>query len=71
VAPEVAGDLIAFAFRQNGIFAELKSAGGNELSKAGLMLFTSLIKAAVGKEIRDDKKNRDGAVQPDDFQGVR
>src|ERR1700730_15802137 len=30
-------DSIAFAFRQDGIFAELKSAVGNELSKAGLM----------------------------------
>ena len=39
---ELAGDSIAFAFRQNGIFAELKSAVGNELSKAGLMLFTQL-----------------------------
>jgi hypothetical protein len=36
------GDSIAFAFRQDGIFAELKSAVGNELSKAGLMLFTQL-----------------------------
>jgi len=42
VAPEVTEDSIAFAFRQNGIFAELKSAVGNELSKAGLMLFTQL-----------------------------
>src|SRR5690348_9216041 len=33
---------IAFAFRQDGIFAELKSAVGNELSKAGLMLFAQL-----------------------------
>ena len=33
---------IAFASRQDGIFAELKSAVGNELSKAGLMLFTQL-----------------------------
>ena len=38
----VAGDSIAFAFRQDGIFAELKSAVGNELSKVGLMLFTQL-----------------------------
>jgi hypothetical protein len=30
-----------------------------------------LIKAAVRKEIRDDKKNRDRAVQSDDFQGVQ
>jgi hypothetical protein len=48
VAPEVAGDLIAFAFRQNGIFAELKSAGGNEVSKAGLMLFTQLDQGGCG-----------------------
>jgi len=36
------GDSIAFAFRQDGIFTELKSAVGNELSKAGLMLFRQL-----------------------------
>jgi hypothetical protein len=42
VAPEVAGDPITFAFRKDGIFAELKSAVGNELSKAGLMLFMQL-----------------------------
>ena len=66
------GDSIAFAFRQDGIFAELKSAVGNELSKAGLILFTQLDQGgAVCKEIRDDKKNRDTAVQSDDFQGVR
>jgi len=27
--------------------------------------------AAAYKEIRDDKKNRDTAVQSDDFQGVQ
>jgi len=42
VAPEVAGDPITSALRQDGIFAELKSAVGNELSKAGLMLFMQL-----------------------------
>jgi hypothetical protein len=40
--PDVAGDSIAFAFHQDGIFAELKSTVGNELSKAGLVLFTEL-----------------------------
>jgi hypothetical protein len=61
----------AFTFRQDGIFAELKSTVGNELSKAGLnAVYAGLIKAAVRKESRDDKKNRDGTVQPDDFQAV-
>ena len=43
----VAGDSIAFAFRQDSIFAELKSPVGNELSKVGLMPFTQLDQAAV------------------------
>src|SRR5260370_387548 len=38
---------IAFAFRQDGIFAELKSTVENDLSKAGLMLFMQLDQGAV------------------------
>jgi hypothetical protein len=41
------GRLDRFAFRQDGIFAELKSAVENELSKAGLMLFTQLGRLCV------------------------
>jgi hypothetical protein len=41
-----AGDSIAFAFRQDGIFAELKSTVGNELSKAGLVPFVRLHQGA-------------------------
>jgi hypothetical protein len=48
----------AFAFGQEGAFAELTSAAEKGLSKAGY------------KEGRDDKKNRDGAVQYDHFQAV-
>jgi len=39
---DVAGDSIAFGFRQDGIFAELKDAVGNALSKEELMLFMQL-----------------------------
>ena len=47
MAPEVAGDPITFAFRQDGIFAELKSAVEKGLSEAGLMLFMQLDQGAV------------------------
>jgi hypothetical protein len=33
------GDSIVFAFLHGGVFAELKSAVGNELSTSGPMLF--------------------------------
>ena len=57
--------------REARSFAELKSAVGNELSNAGLMVFPQLDQGAVvRKEIRDGKKNRDGAVQSDHFQAV-
>src|SRR5580698_7673657 len=53
------GRLVAFGFRQDGIFAGLKREVGNELSKQDECCLRSLIKAAVRKEIRDDKKPRD------------
>src|SRR5258707_13290693 len=47
------------AFGQDGVFAELKSAVENSLSKAGLMLFIQPDQGAVvRKDLRDDKKNR-------------
>jgi hypothetical protein len=61
----------AFAFGQDGVFAELTSAVEKGLSKTGLMLFMQLDQGAVArKEVRDDKKNRDRAVQFDHFQAV-
>jgi len=58
-------------FGKDGVFAELKSAVEKGLSKAGLVLFMQLDHGAVvRKEVRDDKKNRDGAVQCDHFQAV-
>jgi hypothetical protein len=42
------GDSIGFAFRQDGIFAELKSTVGNELSKAGLLPFMRLDQGGCG-----------------------
>jgi hypothetical protein len=48
----------AFAFSQDGVLADLKSAVEKGLSKAGLMLFMQLDHGAIGREeIRDDKKN--------------
>ena len=38
----LADDWSAFAVSRDGVFTDLKSAVGNELSKAGLMLFTQL-----------------------------
>ncbi len=69
--PAVSDDWSAYAFGQDGVFAELKSAVENSLSKAGLMLFIQPDQGAVvRKEIRDDKKNRDRAVQSDDFEAI-
>jgi uncharacterized protein (DUF302 family) len=45
--PVVSGDWSAFAFGQDGVFAELKSAAEKGLSKAGLMLFMQLDQGAV------------------------
>ena len=39
---ETLDEFLGVPSSQDGIFAELKSAVGNELSKAGLMLFTQL-----------------------------
>ena len=69
--PAVSADWGAFAFGQDGVFAELTSAVEKGPSKAGLILFMQVDRGAVvRKEIRDDKKNRDGAVQSDHFQAV-
>jgi len=46
-APAVSGDWSAFAFGQDGVFIELKSAAEKGLSKAGLMLFMQLDQGAV------------------------
>jgi hypothetical protein len=57
---------------QHSVFAELKSAAEKGLSKTGLMLFMQLDqRAVVRKEARDDKNNRNGAIQPDHFQVVQ
>ena len=68
VVPAVSDDRSAFG--QDGVFAELKSAveKGPEQSRT---LFIQLDQGAVvRKEVRDDKKNRDGGVQSDHFQAV-
>src|SRR5208282_582047 len=75
------GDLRPFQpFRTTGaaspsasttLFAALKSAVEKRLSKAELMLLCSPGKTRLLGKIRDDKKNRDRAVQSDDFQAVR
>ena len=65
------GRLEHLRLRPERRFAKLKSAVEKGLSKAGLMLFVQLDPGAVvRKETRDDKKNRDRAVQSDHFQAV-
>ena len=65
------GRLEYLRLRTGRVFAELKSAVENGPNKAGLMPFMQLDQGAVVlKEIRDDNKNRDGAIQSDHFQAV-
>ena len=54
MAPVVSGDWSTFAFGQDGVFAELKSAVEKGLSKAGLMLFMQLDQGAI---LRKDEIN--------------
>src|SRR5580698_4547441 len=52
------------------LFAALKSAVDKDLSKAGRMPLCNSGNARPSEKRFDDKKNRDRAVQSDDFQAV-